>query len=142
MECLSPCRITTITLGKGVRIISEIVTPDRFLQSLSPSLEHDRHRGNFCGSAPGRNFKLSAINLLTSFLLSPKAAPGAVAIRNWIGAWPCNVFLQPKTCNCTYCPASGLGSFGFFSKTWIFGSDSTKPSEVDSPILPPIAATH
>jgi hypothetical protein len=38
--------------------------------------------------------------------------------------------------------ASGLGSFGFFSKTWILGSDSTKPLEVDSPILPLIAATH
>jgi hypothetical protein len=35
-----------------------------------------------------------------------------------------------------------LRFFGFFSKTWILGSDSTKPLEVDSPILPSIAATH
>ena len=30
---------------------------------------------------------LPSINLLTSFLPSPKAAPGMFAIRNWIRAW-------------------------------------------------------
>jgi len=55
---------------------------------------------------------------------------------------PVRKFLHDCYSNLCHCSASGLGSFDFFSKTWIFGSDSTKPLEVDSPILPPIAATH
>jgi hypothetical protein len=50
------------------------------LEGLSPSPERDRHRENFSGSTPGRNFGLPAINLLISFLPSPKAAPGVLAI--------------------------------------------------------------
>jgi hypothetical protein len=53
------------------------------VEGLSPSPERDQHRGNFCSWARGRNFGFPAINLLTSFLPSPKAAPGVFAIRNW-----------------------------------------------------------
>ena len=68
----------------------------RIQEGLSPSLGHDRHRGNSCGSAPGYNFGLAAINLLTSFLPSPKAALGVLAIIRGIGAWSGNTFLQTK----------------------------------------------
>lgn len=66
------------------------------LEGLSPSPERDRHRGSFCGSAPGRNFRLAAINLLTSFLSSPKAAPGVLAIKNRIRARSGNNTLLPR----------------------------------------------
>jgi hypothetical protein len=69
----------------------------RIQEGLSPSLGHDRHRGNSCGSAPGYNFGLAAINLLTSFLPSPKAALGVLAIIRGIGAWSGNTFLQTYT---------------------------------------------
>jgi hypothetical protein len=36
--------------------------------------------GECLSPSPGRNFGLPAINLLTSFLPSPKAAPGVLVI--------------------------------------------------------------
>jgi hypothetical protein len=66
----------------------------RISESLPPSPDRDQHQGNFCGSAPRRNqhrgnfaarllgtiLGLPAINLSRSFLPSPKAAPGVLAI--------------------------------------------------------------
>ncbi|MBD1835295.1 hypothetical protein H6F61_22075 [Cyanobacteria bacterium FACHB-472] len=36
-------------------------------------------------------------------------------------------------------PSVSFGSFGFFSKTWMFGSSSTKPFSLVWPIFPAIA---
>ncbi|NEU76831.1 hypothetical protein PI95_031065 [Hassallia byssoidea VB512170] len=41
-----------------------------------------------------------------------------------------------------YQVAATLSAFGFFSKTWMFGSSRIKPFSVASPIFPAIAPTH
>jgi len=60
----------------------------------APSPGHDRHRGNFCGSTPGRNLGFASINLLTSFLPSLEAEPGKLALTCGIGTWSANVACQ------------------------------------------------
>jgi hypothetical protein len=52
--------------------------------------------GIFTDRLLGAILALPAINLLTNFLPSPKAAPGVFAIRNWIRARPSNVTLQTR----------------------------------------------
>jgi len=47
-------------------------------------------RGIFADRLLGAILGLPTINLLTSFLPSPKAVPGVFAIRNWTRAWPGN----------------------------------------------------
>jgi hypothetical protein len=67
------------------------------IEALPPSPRRDRHRGEFLPIGSwGAILGLPAINLSTSFLPSPKAAPGVLAITNWIGAWPANVSLQTR----------------------------------------------
>jgi hypothetical protein len=46
----------------------------------------DQHREIFTDQLLGAILGLTAINLLTSVLPSPKAAPEVLAIRNWIRA--------------------------------------------------------
>jgi hypothetical protein len=60
----------------------------------APSPGHDRHRGNFCGSTPGRNLGFAFINLLTSFLRSLETEPGKLALTCGIGTWSANVVCQ------------------------------------------------
>ncbi|HEY9813165.1 MAG TPA: hypothetical protein V6D31_06470 [Candidatus Sericytochromatia bacterium] len=61
------------------------------VEGLPPSPGRDRHRGIFADRLLGAILGLPAINLSTSFLPSPKAAPGEFASVRGIGTWSANV---------------------------------------------------